>query len=112
MSKTHRPAASISSGKSPEARRKLSGQTLFLWAAVAVSGLALAALAILFAYPGISRFFGGSLQAADSSLRLEDIPFDGARAYGYLKQLCDIGPRRSGSEAMAEQQKLLKKHFE
>ena len=38
--------------------------------------------------------------------------FNGAPAYDYLKQLCDIGPRRSGSAAMAKQQKLLVEHFE
>lgn len=37
--------------------------------------------------------------------------FDGERAYGYLKQLCDLGSRISGSEAMAAQQKLLEQHF-
>ena len=37
--------------------------------------------------------------------------FSGDRAYGYLKQLCDLGPRPSGSEAMTAQQKLLADHF-
>jgi glutaminyl-peptide cyclotransferase len=60
--------------------------------------------------------FGGRLSdsraaAAGSTLRLEDIPFDGARAYEYLKQLCAIGPRPSGSPGMAAQQKLLAEHF-
>ncbi|MCX7424292.1 MAG: M28 family peptidase [Planctomycetia bacterium] len=58
--------------------------------------------------------FGGhdvNAQAATSPLRLEDIPFDGARAYGYLKQICEIGPRPSGSPGMAAQQKLLVEHF-
>ena len=45
-------------------------------------------------------------------MRLEKIPFNGARAYDYLKQLCDLGPRRSGSEAMVAQQKFLAEHFE
>lgn len=52
---------------------------------------------------------GGS--AAASALKLDDIPFNGTRAYGYLKQLCDLGPRRSGSPAMEAQQKLLAEHF-
>jgi glutaminyl-peptide cyclotransferase len=58
--------------------------------------------------------FGGrdvSAQAAVSSLRLEDIPFNGARAFDYLKQLCELGPRPSGSPGMAAQQKLLTEHF-
>lgn len=38
--------------------------------------------------------------------------FDGERAYGYLKAICEIGPRYSGSPGMAQQQDLLKKHFE
>ncbi len=38
-------------------------------------------------------------------------PINGERAYGYLKQICDLGPRPSGSTAMREQQELLIKHF-
>jgi glutaminyl-peptide cyclotransferase len=52
------------------------------------------------------------LPQAVSTLRLQDIPFDGAQAYKYLKQLCAIGPRRSGSEAMKIQQKMLIDHFQ
>ncbi|MFL5338935.1 MAG: M28 family peptidase [Gemmataceae bacterium] len=40
------------------------------------------------------------------------IAFDAGRAMGYLRDLCDIGPRISGSEGMAKQQKLLQEHFE
>ncbi len=39
-------------------------------------------------------------------------PFDTARARKYLVQLCEIGPRVSGSTGMTKQQELLKKHFE
>ncbi|CAN5489705.1 M28 family peptidase [soil metagenome] len=39
-------------------------------------------------------------------------PFDGDRAMKYLKELCEIGTRVSGSEGMAKQQELLVKHFE
>src|SRR5947209_20574684 len=38
--------------------------------------------------------------------------FDAGRAMEYLKELCKIGPRISGSEGMKKQQALLKKHFE
>ncbi|MBN1394479.1 MAG: M28 family peptidase [Pirellulales bacterium] len=51
-------------------------------------------------------------EAATSRLRLEDIPFDGRRAYDYLKQICAIGPRPSGSTGMARQQQLLTDHFQ
>lgn len=40
------------------------------------------------------------------------VPFDGARAMQYLKDLCAIGPRISGGEGMKLQQEMLRKHFE
>ncbi|MBN1852483.1 MAG: M28 family peptidase [Pirellulales bacterium] len=55
-----------------------------------------------------------SIQAAErirSDLTLDEIPFNGQRAYEYLKQICDIGPRPSGSQGMVQQQEMLKKHF-
>lgn len=39
-------------------------------------------------------------------------PLDAERAMGYLKQVCELGPRPSGSRAMLAQQKLLTEHFE
>jgi len=39
-------------------------------------------------------------------------PFDGERAVAYVTTICDLGPRVSGSEAMAKQQELAQKHFE
>ena len=54
------------------------------------------------------HIFGG---AAASQSRLQNIPFDGGKAYDYLKKLCDIGPRPSGSPGMDEQRKLLIDHF-
>jgi len=48
--------------------------------------------------------------AADREVK-SDV-FDGTRAMGYLKAVCDIGPRMSGTEGMLKQQKLIKKHFE
>jgi hypothetical protein len=38
--------------------------------------------------------------------------FDGPAAYSYLKQICAIGPRYSGSKGMREQQSLLVEHFQ
>ena len=42
----------------------------------------------------------------------DDVIFDAARAMTYLKDLCKIGPRISGTEGMKKQQEFLKKHFE
>ena len=36
---------------------------------------------------------------------------DAKRAFGYLQQVCAIGPRISGTDGMARQQALLAKHF-
>lgn len=38
-------------------------------------------------------------------------PFDGKRALGYLQQLCLLGPRVSGTEAMTRQLELIEQHF-
>ena len=88
-------------------QRRLSGQTIFLAASIVVSILVIAALFLLG-----KRELDGKAEAAVSTLRLEDIPFNGARAYEYLKQLCTIGPRPSGSPGMAAQRKLLVDHFQ
>jgi hypothetical protein len=40
-----------------------------------------------------------------------EFKFDGERAVGYVKQLCDIGPRISGTEGMKKQQAVLDAHF-
>jgi len=42
----------------------------------------------------------------------DDVVFDSKRAMGYLRDICNIGPRISGSDGMKRQQDLLKKHFE
>ena len=38
-------------------------------------------------------------------------PINGRRAIGYLTQICDLGPRPTGSTGMAAQQRLLEQHF-
>jgi glutaminyl-peptide cyclotransferase len=48
---------------------------------------------------------------ADAAMLAPPPPFDGERAYGYLKQIVAIGPRTAGSEANARQRTLVKDHF-
>jgi hypothetical protein len=50
--------------------------------------------------------------ASDRGAKEKPLAFDAKRAFGYLKQICDIGPRISGSDGMTKQQELLQKHFE
>lgn len=67
---------------------------------IGLIGLGLIALAA--AVGAFALFFPADL-AAD---------FNGERAYAHLVEICKLGPRRSGSEGMAKQQELLKRHFE
>lgn len=78
----------------------------FLWLLLSLSGIVGAIMGIRY---GLN--LAGSAEAAGSRLRLEDIPFDGQQAYSYLKRICAIGPRRSGTPGMESQQKLLIDHF-
>jgi glutaminyl-peptide cyclotransferase len=82
-------------------------RTLVAAAIVLLSGAAVVAW-MFFA----DRGSDGSAAAAGAALKLDDIPFNGAQAYEYLKQLCAIGPRPSGSPGMERQQKLLAAHFQ
>jgi glutaminyl-peptide cyclotransferase len=86
--------------------RKLSRRVLILYGTILL-GCAILAGWVFFGKRGAEN----GTAAAISAMRLEDIPFNGARAYEYLKQLCAIGPRRSGSAGMDAQQKLLTEHF-
>jgi hypothetical protein len=73
--------------------------------------LAVVVTAALFA---LANYDGGGLSSqrpVPSKLKLANIPVNGERAYGYLKDLCAIGPRFSGSEGMQQQQAQLKEHF-
>jgi hypothetical protein len=54
--------------------------------------------------------YGGNADAAAPNAR--EIPFNGQRAYEHLKQICEIGPRPSGSAGMKKQQELLVDHFQ
>lgn len=49
---------------------------------------------------------------AEVAAKVEPVRFDGKRSYGYLKAICDLGNRMSGSPGMRRQQQLLETHFE
>ena len=90
-------------GRRTAPAKRISGQTVFLAVVLAI-GVAVAGYIVLAETAGRA--------AAPVSPRLEDIPFDGAAAYEYLKELCKLGPRFSGSPGMEAQQKLLVDHFQ
>jgi hypothetical protein len=62
--------------------------------------------------PGTSSAQAQDQFASNRPAATSPLPFDGKRAMTYLKQICDIGPRISGSEGMTQQIALLRKHFE
>lgn len=47
----------------------------------------------------------------ESPRALRPAPIDGDRAYAYLKQICDLGPRPAGSAANERQRALVAEHF-
>lgn len=102
MSRSRRRAAA-EPPPPPEPPKRLAGRLLLLWVAIAAFVIVVAGLA--------AYHFAPQLWAADSGRRLKDIPFDGEHAYTYLKELCDLGPRPSGSKAMTSQQEKLEEHF-
>jgi hypothetical protein len=84
--------------------RRISGQSVYLAAVLIGSGL-------LIGY--IFLFYGSDRELAARGPRtLAQIPFDGTAAYKNLVALCDLGSRRSGTEGMMKQQKLITDHFE
>jgi len=76
-------------------RRSLRTQSWIGWAAILIGPLV---LAILIADSGVSQ--------PPQTGRL-----NAGRAYRYLLKVCRIGPRVSGSEGMAAQQRLISGHF-
>jgi len=44
--------------------------------------------------------------------QLDQIPFDGRASYEYLRKICEIGPRVTGSKGMTAQRDLLAKVFQ
>ena len=58
---------------------------------------------------GRDQFAAG---AAAPATNLRPVPFDGKRALAYIRDLCKLGPRISGTDGMKKQQELVKQHFE
>jgi hypothetical protein len=81
---------------------RLTGQSVYVVVIAAVCAIAVG-------YVAFERPLDA--QQGRAALRLESIPFDGAQAYKYLQQLCQIGTRVAGTPGMTKQQKLLEDYF-
>jgi hypothetical protein len=53
----------------------------------------------------------GKSAQANQGKAISPVPIDGQRAFKYLSQICEIGPRLAGSEANARQRKMVAEHF-
>jgi hypothetical protein len=73
------------------------------WAApgLAVAALVTGSILILWPRPPM----------ADAHVAPKPAPIDGERAYGYLKKICDLGPRPAGSAANTKQRNMVAEHF-
>lgn len=96
----------IAEGAANSSSSRPSGQTLFLMAVLVGGVLVVGYLLFFYSADGVAGD-----QASKSHLTLAQIPFNGARAYDYLKEICAIGSRVSGTPGMQAQQKLLAEHF-
>lgn len=63
-------------------------------------------------YGGFGRPEADAAGPPGKNQGLDQIPFDGRSAYGYLKQICALGTRVSGSRGMEQQRGMLIKHLE
>lgn len=61
---------------------------------------------------GFTFFFWNELLVTTGYSAAPKPTVNSKRAYGYLKTICKIGPRPSGTRGMAAQQQLLAKHFQ
>lgn len=89
--------------KIPLEARSLSSRMIRAWALPIILGSSLAALWILY----VNRSDGSSF------MQQKPIPeaIDGDRAYGYLKAICNFGPRKAGSKANTQQREYVAAHF-
>lgn len=110
---THQYVAvsSHASGRSaPTATEEPERRTMSIWTWLLASMLFFGGLWIVAVSAGWLDFHAGS---SSDRPTVTPIPasYDADRAMGYLVQLCEFGPRPSGSPGMLRQQQLLKQFF-
>lgn len=70
----------------------------------------IAGLLVIGVGTGLYAYFAGSSYPGEPQ-SVSTAEFDGEQAYAYLKEICDIGPRKSGSEGMEKQQAYITEYF-
>lgn len=100
-SKTSPPTSAAKKGERAPAR---------FWPLIIASSVALLSVVV-----GVVAFIAmwgrdSGASATEAKLVIPE-PYDAQRAEGYLRTICDLGPRPSGSAAMTKQQELLVDFF-
>ena len=88
--------------------KKPNTQTVFLGSAILVVCVMVAYIVLI----QFQRNGAAGTQRRDRRNILERAPVDGEAMFQWIKDICELGRRPSGSEGMAAQQKMLTKHFE
>ena len=73
---------------------------------------ALASFAMLIAALVFNMQLSAQNNPEEKKMKEEPLPFEPEQSMKYLKEICDIGTRISGSEGIVKQRILIKKHFE
>lgn len=74
--------------------------------------LATVCLAVLWFATGLPSLHGAEAAPEPQAAKIaQPILFDGKRSYEYLKAICSLGNRMSGSAGMKQQQALMEQHF-
>jgi hypothetical protein len=77
-----------------------------------VIGLVVIMSAVVWMLWGQELQVAWSQRTATGVFNAAAMPLQPERAYGYLKEICAIGPRVSATPGMVKQQELIKTHFE
>jgi glutaminyl-peptide cyclotransferase len=92
-----------------EQQKKIARWTRYLYFVGSI--ISIISIVFLVYYVLIILYGPKNAEPPVSNLELKDIPFDGKQAYAYLKKICDLGPRPSGSPGILAERKLLIEHF-
>ena len=98
--------ANASNGRAMTSESARSGRavtTILGLAAIVLAG----AVSAMFLWPRPES----SAAMPTSQVPVQPAKIDGTRAFGYLKQICELGPRPAGSEANTRQRQLVAEHF-
>lgn len=104
-----------STPKAPKRPEEAAGQGTFRrwWAGISAAlALLLVGLGVAAAYWSQQPESKTKMETEKTEAKLQPAPINGQRAFGYLKQICEIGPRPAGSEANAKQLRMVAEHFE